>query len=62
MRSVKCTYESVSSAFASLSVSDNNRFVYLSVWFKESLKRVVCRVVGQTADEDLREGRVLLLE
>lgn len=56
------TYESVSSAFPSLSVGDDDSFLDGSVDGEVLPKRFICGVVRQSPDEELRPGRVLLLD
>lgn len=55
------TYETIASAFAGLSVCDDNCFFNIPEFIKKLPKRGICRMVGQTPHEDFRVCRVLLL-
>jgi len=51
-------YESVAAALVGLSVCDDDRFVDVAELLEVLTQAVVGRVVRQTADEDLGQGRV----
>ena len=61
-RNEKDTHEAIAATFARLSVCDDDRFFDVAELLEEFPQRLVGRVVGQAADEDLRVRRVLLLQ
>lgn len=63
--SFRCTFihhsdKAVSSGFARLSVRYDHRFIDVAESLEVFAERRVCRVIRQTADEDLGESRVFL--
>lgn len=61
MKKTSSTYETISSTFSSLSISNNNSFFNVTKCLEKLSQRFVRSMVRQAPHENFREGCVFLL-